>query len=283
MYALTLAGIPISIGANEAVHQQRLLDEEAEAEERQEEFYLDVFCDAKSRKKDEVNGAIVVLKDGKVRSIPPKTRILLPYTRHPMNTRLANISLQVRLWPKDPETGLPKASPNGGDPPHPITGLYVPFPAHELPHRPMPCAPTLGLVSTVPSSPPFSPESSTPSTPSPTPLSSKPQPMKSKPRLNWLYASHTTRELLYGPRHSAKSHKVGPWDWTDDEQGLTLDWEECFVAVEEEKGGFGWSVYWDREDDCLKEQGVGKEKRVLRCSLERRLVEEKEIGRLGED
>ena len=66
MYALTLAGIPISIGANEAVHQHRLLDEEAESDERQEEFYLDVFCDAKSRKRDEVHGAIVVLKDGKV-------------------------------------------------------------------------------------------------------------------------------------------------------------------------------------------------------------------------
>ena len=82
MYALTLAGIPISIGANEAVHQQRLLDEEAEADERQEEFYLDVFCDAKSRKKDEVNGAIVVLKDGKVRamtpSLPQDTFILQP-------------------------------------------------------------------------------------------------------------------------------------------------------------------------------------------------------------
>lgn len=60
------AGIPISIGASEAVHRQRILDEEAEAEERREEFYLDVFCDAKSRKKDEVNDAIVVLKDGKV-------------------------------------------------------------------------------------------------------------------------------------------------------------------------------------------------------------------------
>jgi hypothetical protein len=70
MYALTLAGIPLAVGANEAVHQQRLLDEEAEAEERQEEFYLDVFCDAKSKKKDEVNGAIVVLKDGKVNNFP---------------------------------------------------------------------------------------------------------------------------------------------------------------------------------------------------------------------
>ena len=75
MYALTLAGIPISVGANEAVHQQRLLDEEAEADERQEEFYLDVFCDAKSRKKDEVNGAIVILKDGKVREQRSTTTI----------------------------------------------------------------------------------------------------------------------------------------------------------------------------------------------------------------
>lgn len=66
MYALTLAGIPIAIGANEAVHRQRLLDEEAEAEERQEEFYLDAFCDAQSKKKDQVNGTIVILQDGKV-------------------------------------------------------------------------------------------------------------------------------------------------------------------------------------------------------------------------
>jgi hypothetical protein len=63
---------------------------------------------------------------------------------------------------------------------------------------------------------------------------------------------------------------------------LTLDGEECLVAVEEEKGGFGWAVYWDREDDCLKEMGIGKDKRVLRCSLERRLVDG-EIGGLGED
>jgi hypothetical protein len=34
----------------------------------------------------------------------------------------------------------------------------------------------------------------------------------------------------------------------------------------------GWAVYWDREDDRLKGFGIGEEKRVLRCSLERRLV-----------
>jgi hypothetical protein len=61
------AGIPITVGASEAVHRQRILDDEAEADERQEAFYLDVFCDAQSKKKDEVHDAIVMLKDGKVR------------------------------------------------------------------------------------------------------------------------------------------------------------------------------------------------------------------------
>jgi hypothetical protein len=145
----------------------------------------------------------------------------------------------------------------------------------------MPAAPVLGLVSTVPPSPPPSPASSAPSTPSPTP--SKAPSKSTKPKLNWLYASKTTRELHYGPRAEAKKHKVGPWDWTEDEQGLTLDEEECLVAVEEERGGYGWAVYWDREDDCLKEHGIGKDKRVLKCSLERRLVEQQRIKGLDED
>ena len=69
---LTLAAIPTVVGASEAVNQQRLLDEEAESEERQAPFYLDVFCDAKSSKRDEVHDAIVVLKDGKVRHVSNK-------------------------------------------------------------------------------------------------------------------------------------------------------------------------------------------------------------------
>jgi hypothetical protein len=63
---LTLAALPTAVGASEAVHQQRLLDEDAESEERQAPFYLDVYCDAQSRKRDEVHDAVVVLKDGKV-------------------------------------------------------------------------------------------------------------------------------------------------------------------------------------------------------------------------
>ncbi|KAF2662642.1 hypothetical protein K491DRAFT_617531 [Lophiostoma macrostomum CBS 122681] len=224
---LTLTAIPTALGAAEAVHQQRVLDDEAESDERQAPFYLDVFCDAQSRKRDEVHEAIVVLIDGK-----------------------------LRLRPKDPKTKLPKRGPVDSAEPHPFTGFYLPFPDEDLPSRPMPAAPVLGLVSTIPSDPEAAKSKSR------------------KPKLNWVYADKDTREVKYGPRSEAREHVIGPWDWTEDEQGMTLDGEETLVVVEEEKGGFGWAVYWDRDDDRLKELDVGKKKRVLRCSLERRVVNE---------
>jgi hypothetical protein len=42
-------------------------------------------------------------------------------------------------------------------------------------------------------------------------------------------------------------------------------------------------VYWDKDDDALREMGVRREKRVLRCSLERRLVEVERVKGLDED
>jgi hypothetical protein len=131
----------------------------------------------------------------------------------------------------------------------------------------------LGLVSTIP-----------PEARSANPSSSKRNPnLKSKsrtllkPKLNWIYAHRETMELSYGPRKTAREHTIGPWDWTeDDEQGLTLDGEESIVAVEEEEGGYGWAVYWDKNDDRLKGLDMVRKKRVLRCSLERRLVVEED-------
>lgn len=89
-------------------------------------------------------------------------------------------------------------------------------------------------------------------------------------------------EVKYGPRTEARQNVIGPWDWTEEDQkGLTLGGEESLVAVEEEKGGYGWAVYWDLDDDRMKGFDVGKKKRVLRCSLERRLIKEKQDE--GED
>lgn len=164
--------------------------------------------------------------------------------------------IQLRLWPKDARTKLPKKVTDGDPAPHPFTGFYYPFPTEDLPHRPIPARPILGLVSTIPSG-------------------SKGKARSDKPKLNWIYADTDTHELRYGPRVEAREHVVGPWDWTeDDEQGLTLNGEECLVAVEEEEGGYGWVVYWDEDDDRLKGHGIAKKHRVLRCSLERRLVED---------
>jgi len=62
---LSLAAIPTAICATEAVRQQNVLDDEAQSDERQAPFHLDVYCDALSRKSSEVHDAIVVLRDGK--------------------------------------------------------------------------------------------------------------------------------------------------------------------------------------------------------------------------
>ncbi|KAF2203340.1 hypothetical protein GQ43DRAFT_454516 [Delitschia confertaspora ATCC 74209] len=235
---LTLAAIPAALGTAEGVHQQHLFDDEAgaESESRLTPFYLDVYCDAKSRKRDEVHGAVVVLRDEK-----------------------------LYLWPKDPLTNVPTSLPHSQLPPHPFTGFYLPFPTSSLPQS-IPTSHLLGLVSTIPPSPsPQVADSSSTST------SNSP-----KPKLHWIYADTRTLELKYGPRAVAREHVVGPWDWTGDEEGagLTLCGEESLVVVEEETGGLGWAVYWDREDDGLKGMGVGRERRVLRCSLERRVVGE---------
>ncbi|KAF2268256.1 hypothetical protein CC78DRAFT_558454 [Lojkania enalia] len=162
------------------------------------------------------------------------------------------------LWPKDANTGLPEPRPNSFEAPHPFTGFYLPFPTKHLPNRPIPVPPVLGLVSTIP------PDAS---------HSLSPRSKQPKPKLNWIYVDKDTRELKYGARVNAREHVIGPWDWTEDKDGLTLNDEELLVVVEEKKGGYGWAVYWDPNDDRLKDLEVGKTKRVLRCSLERRSVE----------
>lgn len=241
----TLTAIPTTVGAAEAVHQQSELDAEAESPERRKPFHLTVFCDAQSKKRDEVDNAVIILKDGKVRPYLKPT----PSPPHSNQTKL-------RLWPKDPKTKQPKQHPETGEMPHPFTGFYLPFPVEDLPHRPIPYRPILGLVSTLP----------------PSKNSSSSSKISAKPKLNWVYADRDTHQIKYGPRAEARGHIVGSWDWTEDQEGMTLDDEECLVAVEEEKGGYGWAMYWDPDDDRLKGLDVGRERRVLRCSLERRLA-----------
>jgi hypothetical protein len=98
------------------------------------------------------------------------------------------------------------------------------------------------------------------------------------PMLNWLYADTATLELKYGNRTESIAHVVGSWDWTEDEEGVTLDGWEGFAAVDEwkkdgERGdGLRWALYYDRYDDDF---GAGRKvggRTRLPCSLERRIL-----------
>jgi hypothetical protein len=97
------------------------------------------------------------------------------------------------------------------------------------------------------------------------------------PMLNWLYADAATLELRYGNRTQSIAHVIGPWDWTEDEEGVTLDGWEGFATVDEGGGradGLRWALYYDRYDDDF---GAGRKvggRERLPCSLERRVLPE---------
>lgn len=122
----------------------------------------------------------------------------------------------------------PHTKPTG----YPFHGFFIPYPSDEKP---------LGLVSMISDDP---------------------------PAMGWIYADEKTLEIKYGNRSTSIDHFVGPFDWTKDEKGITLEEEEGFVAVEEESGV--WAVYYDRYGG-FEDLPVGKRK--LEISLEREMVE----------
>lgn len=68
-YTGVIVGVPVVTGVAEGVHHQKKVNEEAAQETRMVKFYLDAFCEETSSPSKEVNGAMVVLKHGKVRTI----------------------------------------------------------------------------------------------------------------------------------------------------------------------------------------------------------------------
>jgi hypothetical protein len=85
--------------------------------------------------------------------------------------------------------------------------------------------------------------------------------------LNWIFVNRDTQVLEYGSRTQSLPNIAGPWDWTEDEQWLTLEEKEGFVAVEEEDGS--WAVYFDREGDW---SGLPAEGKLLDIQLKRQLL-----------
>jgi len=92
------------------------------------------------------------------------------------------------------------------------------------------------------------------------------------PELNWIYVNRDTLQVTYGNKSASINHIHGPWDWTPDQQRVTLDGWEGFVAVEESPGVF--YLAYDRDDDGLA--SLGLKGRVVECSLRRVLEPKKE-------
>ena len=63
---LTIAAIPTTIGIGEAVSNRNSEKEKAKDNETLRKFTLKCYCDSPSRKRGEVDGGDVVLRNGKV-------------------------------------------------------------------------------------------------------------------------------------------------------------------------------------------------------------------------
>lgn len=128
---------------------------------------------------------------------------------------------------------------------HPFTGYYLPYPGKEDIWKKKGYRNGEGMVTTINDDPPF---------------------------LNWVYVNQETHEVKYGVRAEAQPHVVGPWDCTAVDRRLTFEGWEGFIAVEEEEGSDFWALYFDRNDDGLREgDRIGmKGKRMLAIEIWRK-------------
>jgi hypothetical protein len=58
--------LPIIIATTEGVRHQARQNHNEEQQYRMKDFHIDVFCNAQSRKREQVDRTMVVLRDGKV-------------------------------------------------------------------------------------------------------------------------------------------------------------------------------------------------------------------------
>jgi hypothetical protein len=75
------------------------------------------------------------------------------------------------------------------------------------------------------------------------------------PTLRWVFLDAETHELRYGSRQDSEGHVCGPFDWTDDEERVTLEGWEGWLAVrlagdkQQECDSGIWRLYFDRDDN----------------------------------
>ncbi|KAM3067286.1 hypothetical protein ACMFMG_005347 [Clarireedia jacksonii] len=87
------------------------------------------------------------------------------------------------------------------------------------------------------------------------------------PMLNWIYVDKETLEMKYGTRSETLGNIAHPWEWTEDEQNITLEEDEGFVAIEVELGL--WQLFFDANGDF---SGLPKGKKIKEVCLKRMLM-----------
>ncbi|MCJ1439124.1 hypothetical protein MMC27_008515 [Xylographa pallens] len=113
---------------------------------------------------------------------------------------------------------------------HPFSGYFLPHPEHNWRWK------GEGMVSTI---------------------------MDDPPQLNWIYVDEDTNEVKYGTKVEANGHVVGPWNCTKVDRRIIFEGWEGFLAVKE--GPDTWALYFDRDDDALKDKV--SDKRMLEIEL----------------
>lgn len=101
------------------------------------------------------------------------------------------------------------------------------------------------------------------------------------PLLRWVFVDSETHECRWGGRQDSEGHVCGPYDWTRDEQRITLQGWEGWLAVRQPDGeqaqeelrqgtvpqGQGiWQLYFDEHDDGAD---LHQDAQVLEISLQR--------------
>ncbi len=90
------------------------------------------------------------------------------------------------------------------------------------------------------------------------------------PLLNWIYVDKDTMEIKYGNKTASIAHHVGPWDWTEDEEGIVFDGKATYTVVEDPKT-HKWQFYLDMDNDGLSNY-VPKNRRKVYVTLKRTLI-----------
>ncbi|MCJ1308644.1 hypothetical protein MMC25_002297 [Agyrium rufum] len=96
------------------------------------------------------------------------------------------------------------------------------------------------------------------------------------PQLNWIYVDKDTNEVKYGTRIESRGHLVGPWNCTKLEKRMTFDGWEGFMAVQEKVGV--WSLYFDVDDDGLKDKVIEMKKLEIELSRKERRNAKADVG-----